>query len=91
MLKYQFDQRCSVWVHKTGCDARNHISKFGYELCGLTPHHFLACGRRVCYNCNGYVGADLTTGSVNGEKFLEFVHGTLNTTVIIVMCVLSGP
>ena len=28
--------------------------------------------------CNAlYVGADLTTGSVNGGTFLEFVHGTL--------------
>ena len=79
----QFDPGCFVWVDETGSDARNHIRKFGYELRGLTPHYhrFLARGRRVsaiaAISTDGYVGADLTTGSVNGDTFLEFVHGTL--------------
>ena len=77
----QFDPRCFVWVDETGSDARNHIRKFGYELRGLTTHYHRFLVERVsaiaAISSDGYVGADLTTGSVNGEKFLEFVHGTL--------------
>ena len=79
----QFDPRCFVWVDESGSDARNHVRKFGYELRGLTPHYhrFLARGKRVsaiaAISYDGCIGADLTTGSVNGDKFLEFVHGTL--------------
>ena len=79
----QFDPRCFVWIDETGSNARNHICKFGYELRGLTPHYhrFLSRGKRVsaiaAISSDGYVAADLTTGSVNGENFLEFVHGTL--------------
>ena len=79
----QFDFRCFVWVDETGSDARNHIRKFGYEFRGLTPHYhrFFARGKRVsaiaAISSDGFVGAELTTGSVNGDKFLEFIQGTL--------------
>ena len=42
---------------------------------------FVARGKRIsaiaAISCEGLVGVELTTGSVNAEKFLEFVQGTL--------------
>ena len=79
----QYDQEYFVWVDETGSDAKNHIRKFGYALRGQTPvyHRFVARGKRisaiVAISCEGLVGVELTTGSVDAEKFLEFVQGTL--------------
>ena len=78
-----YDPEYFVWVDETGSDARSHIRKFNLALCGQTPvyHMFLALGKRIsaiaAISCEGLVGVELTTGNVNGEKFLEFVHGTL--------------
>ena len=79
----QYEPGYFVWVDETGSDAKNHIRKFGYALCGQPPiyHRFLARGKRIsaiaAISCEGLVGVELTTGSVNAEKFLEFVQGTL--------------
>ena len=69
---------CFVWVDETGTDARSHIRKFGYSLKGITPtcHKFLARGRRIsaiaAISTIGYVGVELTYGTVNGDVFTDF-------------------
>ena len=79
----QYDQDYFVWVDESGSDARNHIGKFGYALRGQAPvyHRFISRGQRVsaiaAISSSGLLGVDLTTGSVNAENFLDFVHGTL--------------
>ena len=79
----QCDPEYFVWVDETGSDAKNHIRKFGYALCGQTPiyHRFVARGKHIsaiaAISCKGLVGVELTTGSVNSGRFLEFVQGTL--------------
>ena len=70
-------------MDESGSDARNHIRKFGYAPLGQAPvyHRFLSRGKRIsaiaAISSEGLVGVELTTGSVNAEKFLDFVHGTL--------------
>jgi len=72
-----------VWVDETGSDARNHIRKFGYTLKGIPPMYcrYLARGRRfsaiAALSTSGCVGVKLTTGTVNGNTFVDFVWGTL--------------
>ena len=78
---YPVDQL--VWVDETGCNAKDHTRKFGYELKGETPvyHRFLVRGKRVssitAMSVDGIVAYDLTASTVNGEKFLDFLRATL--------------
>lgn len=71
------------WVDETGSDARTNIPKFGYAMIGKTPvyHRFLARGKRVsavaAICTEGLIDVELTTGSVDGDKFLDFVQGSL--------------
>ena len=70
-------------MDETGTDARNHVRKFGYSLRGMIPTYTrsLARGRRVsaiaAISTDGYVGTELTYGTVNGEIFADFIRGTL--------------
>ena len=72
-----------VWVDESGCDKRDHIRKFGYALRGEYPvfHRFLHRGQRIsiitALSTDGIVANEITKGTVNGETFLEFVHGSL--------------
>ena len=72
----QYDPEYFVWVDESG----NHIRKFGYALFGLAAvyHRFLSRGKRIsAIAAISSEGVELTTGSVNPEQFLDFVHGTL--------------
>ena len=79
----QYDPEYFVWVDETGSDARNQMRMFGYALLGLTPvyHRFLVRGKRIsaiaAISSSGLVGVELTVGSVNAEKFADFIKGTL--------------
>lgn len=72
-----------VWVDETGSDRRKSIRRFGYALRGLPPvyHSFVAHGKRVsaiaAICSEGLLGVELTTESVDGSKFIDFVRGTL--------------
>lgn len=90
-----------VWVDETGCDKRSLLRKYGYSLRGerAVCHRLLVRGTRIstiaAMSWTGIVGFEVTTESVNGEKFCEFVKGTLipnmlpydglNPTSVIVM------
>ena len=79
----QFPRECFVWIDETGCDARSHIRKFGYSLRGepAVYHRLLVRGKRIsaiaAISSNGLLGVELTTSSVNADKFADFVRGTL--------------
>ena len=72
-----------VWVDESGCDKRDHIRKFGYALRGEPPvcHRFLHRGQRIsmitALSTTGIVANEIIKGTVNGETFLDFVHGSL--------------
>ena len=78
---YPVDQL--IWVDETGCIAKYHTRKFGYDLKGETPvyHRFLIRGKRVssitAMSVNGVVTYELTQSTVNGDKFLDFLRGSL--------------
>ena len=78
---YPVDQL--VWVDETGCTAKDHTRLFGYALKGETPvyNRLLVRGKRVsaitAMTVDGVLAYDLTTSTVNGEKFLDFLRGTL--------------
>ena len=72
-----------VFVDESGSDARDQIRKYGYALRGVTPtyHRLLSRGRRVnaiaAMASSGVLALELTTSTVNGEIFFDFVRGSL--------------
>ena len=72
-----------VWVDESGCDKKDHMRKFGYSLRGEPPvyHRFLHRGERhnvICaMSTQGVVAYEWYKGSINGDKFLDFVQGVL--------------
>ncbi len=71
-----------VWVDETGSDRRDHIRKYGYALRGLTPCYkrLLVRGQRInaiSAISSGVLATELMTGSVGGDRFYDFVRGTL--------------
>ena len=78
-----YRQDSFVWVDESGSDARKSMRRFGYSLRGLPPvcKHFLIRGKRIsaiaANSCDGLLGVELTTGSVDGDKYFDFVRGTL--------------
>ena len=78
-----FKSNMFVWIDETGSDARNHIRKYGYALRGDTPttHRLLSRGKRInavaAICSNGLLTVDLTESTMTGERFFDFVRGSL--------------
>ena len=72
-----------VFVDETGCKSKDHMRRFGYALRGKSPvqHGILHKGGRIsaiaAIASTGVVAVDMTTGSVNGEVFFDFVRTLL--------------
>ncbi len=72
-----------VWVDETGCDRRDQIRRFGYALRGERPvyNRLLHRGQRIsaiaALASTGVVTYTCTKGTVDGEKFVDFVRGSL--------------
>ena len=83
MMLYNRDK--FVWVDESGSDARKSMRIFGYSLRGIPPvcHCFLARGKRisaiVAICSDGLLGVELTTGSVNRDKFFDFASRHINS------------
>ena len=81
-----------VWLDETGSDNRDHVRKMGYAMRGERPvyHRILHRGRRVsaiaAMCSDGVIALELQEGTYNGDKFVEFVTGTL----IPSMCQFNG-
>ena len=80
---FMFQQNMFVWLDESGADRRDSLRKFGYALRGTTPvsHRFLCRGQRVnaiaAITAEGVLATEITKGSLNGEKFFDFLRGTL--------------
>ena len=63
--------------------ARSHICKFAYSVRGIGPvcHRIVIRGKRVsaiaAISNEELVGVELTYGTVTGERFADFIRGTL--------------
>ena len=72
-----------VWVNETGCNKKDQI-KCGYTLRGEYPvyHRFLHCGQRIsaiaALSADGVIALELTKGTVDGSKFVDFSRGKQN-------------
>ncbi len=79
----RFGIQTGIRVDESGSDKRTSIRKFGYALRGepAVYHRLLVQGKRVsaiaAISSDGLVDVELTTGSVNSDKFLDFVRGSL--------------
>ena len=77
---YPVDQL--IWVDETGCIAKDHTRKLGYDLKGETPvyHRFLVRGERIssyaAMSVDGIVSYELTDSTVNSERFFNFLNGS---------------
>ena len=72
-----------VWLDETGSDNRDHVRKMGYAMRGDRPvyHRLLHRGQRissVAAMCSdGVIALELQEGTFNGDKFVEFIAGSL--------------
>lgn len=80
---FQYPRDFFVWVDETGSDNCDQIRNFGYALRGLTPVHyrFLVRGTRIStiagMSCEGLLTHEMVTGTTNGDKFYDFIRGSL--------------
>ena len=78
-----YDPTMFVWIDETGCDRRNSQRRYGYGVRGMPPrdHRLLIRGVRysgiAVMSMEGVHDVQLVEGSVNGDKFEEFVSETL--------------
>lgn len=78
-----YSKEMIVWVDETGSDKRNLLRQYGYSLRGeraVCPR-MLVRGKRVstiaAMSLTEIVGLEITTETVNGDNFCDFVKGTL--------------
>ena len=78
-----YDPQMLVWLDETGYDRRNTLRKYGYSLRGIPvcDHHLLVRGKRYSaipvMSLDGIHDVYVTEGTVNGEKFADFVRNCL--------------
>ena len=79
----QYTRKFFVWTDETGTDRRDQLRKFGYSLRGqpATCRRVLARGKRIslmtAMTSDGVLEYEATTGSVNADKFMDFIRGRL--------------
>ena len=78
-----YDPSMLLWIDESGCDRRHSMRKWGYSLRGIQPrdHRILARGKRYSaipiMSLEGIHDVYLAEGSVNGERFQEFIETIL--------------
>lgn len=76
-----------VWVDETGSDRRDQLRKFGYSVRGLpaTCKRLLTRGTRVSaivgMSSDGVEAYELSIGSTDSIKFIDFIRGNLIPTM----------
>ena len=74
-----YDPEMTIWVDESGCDKRNSLRKFAYNLRGMPPTDCSLLVRGTRYSAitaatvNGVTDVQLVEGSVDGDKFQKFV------------------
>ena len=72
-----------VFLDDTGCDNRDQIRKYGYSIIGEPPvyHRFVYRGTRISAVCalsqEGLMCYELIEGTTNGDKFYNFIRGSV--------------
>ena len=80
---FTFSKEMFVWVDETGSNMKDMLRKYGYALRGERAicHRLLVRGQRIssisAMSTEGMLAVELTTNSVNREKFFDFVRGSL--------------
>ena len=79
---YTFPKETLVWVDETGSNMKDMLRKYGYALRGERAIcHLLVRGQRIssiaAMCTEGMLAVELTHDFVNGEKFYDFVCGSL--------------
>ena len=84
MARYTtFSRDMFVWADETGSDARDHVRRYGCVIRGMRPvcHRLLTRGQRingiVALSTMGMVALELIDCTVDGDKFYDFLRGTL--------------
>ena len=78
-----FPKEMLVWVDETGCDKRDLLRKYGYAFRGerASCQRLMVRGRRVsafaALSCQGIMDVSITSQSVDGDKFCDFIRGSL--------------
>ena len=79
----QYPREFFVWVDETGSDRRDQLRKFGYAVRGFpaVSTRLLIRGTRisaiVAMSSDGVETYELSTGSTDAVKFIDFVRGSL--------------
>ena len=79
----QYPRDFFVWTDETGTDNRDQLRKFGYSLRGepAVCHRILSRGTRIsvmtAMTSDSVLEYEATTGSVNSDKFMDFIRGRL--------------
>ena len=80
---FLFQREMLVWSDETGSPVRDAIRKYGYALRGMRAEYqrLLTRSKRVnaiaAMSCTGIVALELTTDTVNGDKFFDFLRASL--------------
>ena len=79
----QYPRDFFVWTDETGTDRRDQLRKFGYALRGepAVCCCILSRGTKISAMCamtsDGVLEYEATTGSVNADKFMDFIRRRL--------------
>ena len=77
-----------VFVDETGSDRRDALRRYGYGIRGKPPRSckLLVRGERIsvisAMNENGIAALKIVRGTVDGDKFLEFIERELLPTLM---------
>ena len=78
-----YDPQMLVWLDESGCDHHNTIRKYAYSIRGmpLCDHRILCRGKRYStipiMSLDGIHDVYITEGTVDGEKFTDFIRKSL--------------
>ena len=78
-----YDPEMLVWIDETGCDRRDATRKYGYRVRGIPicDQRILVRGTRYTaipvLSTEGIHDVFITEGTMNGERFSEFVRDVL--------------
>lgn len=78
-----YDPRMLIWLDESGCDRRHSMRKYAYSIRGMPmcDHRILCRGKRYStipiMSIDGIHDVYITEGTVNGEKFTDFIRNYL--------------
>ena len=71
-----YHQDCFMFIDETGCNSKDHTWKFGCAMRGESAVDYTRVSAKA------FLAVELMPGSVNGEKFFDYVRGSLITEML---------